>query len=79
MRKAYQQKIRQIIEAAQKSGSIRADAQPRYLASMLQGLLDRAVEWYQKGGGLGPAELAGYFCDIYLFGAQKAPPTRAAR
>ena len=79
MRKAYQQKIRQIIEAAQKSGSIRADAQPRYLASMLQGLLDRAVEWYQKGGGLGPAELAGYFCDIYLFGAQKAPATRAAR
>ena len=73
MRKAYQQRIRQIIEAAQKSGSIRMDEQPRYLASMLQGLLDRAVEWYQKGGMLGPVELSGHFCDIYLFGAQKAP------
>lgn len=79
MRKAYQQKIRQIIEAAQKSGSLRADAQPRYLASMLQGLLDRVVEWYQKGGNLGPAELSGYFCEIYLFGAQKPRSTRAAR
>ncbi|HTR35853.1 MAG TPA: TetR family transcriptional regulator [Bryobacteraceae bacterium] len=73
MRKAYQQRIRQIIEAAQQSGSIRTDVEPRHLASMLQGLLDRAVEWYQKGGRLGPAELSGYFCDIYLFGAQKTP------
>ena len=72
MRKAYQQRIRQIIDAAQKNGSIRADVEPRYLASMLQGLLDRTVEWYQKGGTLGTPELSGYFCDIYLFGAQKA-------
>jgi AcrR family transcriptional regulator len=79
MRKAYQQRIRQIIEASQKSGSVRTDAQPRYLASMLQGLLDRVVEWYQKGGRLGPAELSGYFRDIYLFGAQKAPQTRTTR
>jgi GntR family transcriptional regulator of vanillate catabolism len=79
MRKAYQQRIRRIIEAAQKSGAIRTDAQPRYLASMLQGLLDRVVEWYQRGGSLGPTELSSYFCDIYLFGAQKAPPTRARR
>ncbi len=73
LRKAYQQRIRQIIEAAQKSGSIRKDVAPRYLASMLQGLLDRAVEWYQKGGMHSPAELSGYFCDLYLFGAEKAP------
>ncbi|MGA2879113.1 MAG: TetR family transcriptional regulator [Bryobacteraceae bacterium] len=79
MRKAYQKGIRQILEAAQKSGSIRTDAEPRYLASMLQGLLDRVVEWYQKGGMLGPAELSGYFCDIYMFGAQKAPLTCATR
>jgi DNA-binding GntR family transcriptional regulator/AcrR family transcriptional regulator len=72
MRKAYQQRIRQIINAAQKNGSIRTDVEPRYLASMLQGLLDRAVEWYQKRGTLSPAELSRYFCDVYLFGAQKA-------
>ncbi|HTW64455.1 MAG TPA: TetR family transcriptional regulator [Bryobacteraceae bacterium] len=68
MRKAYQKEIRQIIDAGQKSGALRIDAQPRYLAAMLQGLLDRVVEWYQKGGPLGPGELAGYLCDIYLFG-----------
>ena len=79
MRKAYQQRIRQIIAVAQNSGSVRTDAEPRYLASMLQGLLDRVVEWYQKGGMLGPAELAGHFCAIYLFGARKASRTRATR
>ncbi len=80
MRKSYQGGIRQIIEAAHRRlDVVRADAQPRYLASMLLGLLDRAVEWYQKGGTLGPAELSGYFCDIYLFGVRKAPATRVAR
>lgn len=77
MRKIYQTGIRRMIEAGQKNGSIRADVEPRYLASMLRGLLDRTVEWYQKGGSLGPAELADCFCDIYLFGAQKASGPRA--
>jgi len=72
VRKAYQTGIRRTIEAGQKNGSIRADVEPRYLASMLRGLLDRTVEWYQKGGSLGPAELADCFCDIYLCGAQRA-------
>ena len=79
LRKTYQTGIRRIIEAGQKNGSIRGDVEPRYLASMLRGLLDRTVEWYQKGGSLGPAELADYFCDIYLFGAQKASAQRAGR
>jgi GntR family transcriptional regulator of vanillate catabolism len=77
LRKTYQAGIRRIIEAGQKSGSIRGDVEPRYLASMLRGLLDRTVEWYQKGGSLGPAELADCFCDIYLFGAQKTSAPRA--
>jgi len=72
VRRSYQTEIRRVIEAGQKNGSIRADVEPRYLASMLRGLLDRTVEWYQKSGALSPAELADCFCDIYLFGAQKA-------
>ncbi len=71
LRKTYQTGIRRIIEAGQKNGSIRGDVEPRYLTSMLRGLLDRTVEWYQKGGSLAPAEVADYFCDIYLFGARK--------
>jgi AcrR family transcriptional regulator/DNA-binding GntR family transcriptional regulator len=72
LRKIYQTGIRRVIEEGQKNGSVRGDVEPRYLASMLRGLLDRTVEWYQKGGSLGPAELADCFCDIYLFGARKA-------
>lgn len=77
MRKAYQARIRQIFEAGRKSGVFRRDVEPRYLASMLRGLLDRTVEWYQKGGSLAPAELADCFCDIFLFGARKASAQRA--
>jgi TetR/AcrR family transcriptional regulator, cholesterol catabolism regulator len=78
VRRTYQTGIRQVIEAGQKNGSIRADVEPRYLASMLRGLLDRTVEWYQKSGALSPAELADCFCDIYLFGAQKASARSAS-
>jgi DNA-binding GntR family transcriptional regulator/AcrR family transcriptional regulator len=71
LRRTYQTEIRRVIEAGQKNRSIRGDVEPRYLASMLRGLLDRTVEWYQRGGALAPAELADCFCDIYLFGAQE--------
>ncbi len=77
VRRIYQTEIRRVIEAGQKNGSIRADVESRYLASMLRGLLDRTVEWYQKGGTLSSAELADCFCDIYLFGAQKAAAMRS--
>ena len=77
MRKTYQAGIRRVIEAGQKNGSMRGDVEPRHLASLLRGLLDRTVEWYQKGGSLAPAELADCFCDIFLFGAQKASSRRA--
>jgi TetR/AcrR family transcriptional regulator, cholesterol catabolism regulator len=77
LRKTYQKGIRRVIEAGQKNGSIRGDVEPRYLASMLRGLLDRTVEWYQKSGTLAPAELADCFCDIYLFGAQEASALRS--
>ena len=78
MRKTYQTGIRRMIEEGQKKGTIRGDVEPRYLASMLQGLLDRTVEWYRKGGSLGPGELAACFCDIYLFGAGKASALRSS-
>jgi GntR family transcriptional regulator of vanillate catabolism len=77
VRRIYQAEIRRVIEAGQKNGSIRADVEARYLASMLRGLLDRTVEWYQKGGSLSAAQLADCFCDIYLFGAQKAAALRS--
>ena len=76
MRKLYQNGIRRVIEAGQKNGSLRADVPAGCLASMLQGLLDRTVEWYAKGGALGPEELADCFCQLYLFGAANTAATR---
>lgn len=78
MRKNYQTGLSRIIEAGQKNKSIRADEEPRHLACMLQGLLDRTVEWYQKSGSLGPAELADSLCEIFLFGARKASAVRGS-
>jgi hypothetical protein len=77
IRKGYQARIRGILEAGQTSGVFRLDVEARLLASMLRGLLDRTVEWYQKGGSLGASELADCFCDIFLFGARKASALRA--
>lgn len=78
MRKNYQNGLRRIIEAGQKNKSIRADVEPRYLACMLQGLLDRTVEWYQKSGSLAPAELADSLCEIFLFGAGQPSAVRGS-
>jgi hypothetical protein len=61
-----------MIEAGQKDGSIRPDIEPRYLASMLRGLLDWTVVWYRKGGSFTPTELADRLCDVYLYGVQSA-------
>ena len=74
MRRGYQNRVRRLIEAGQKAGTIRQDIEPRYLASMLQGLLERTVLWYRKGGGIRPEELAGYFAETYLFGAGVPSP-----
>ena len=70
MRKGHQNRVRGLIQAGQKAGVIRRDIEARYLASMLQGLLERTVVWYRKGGGIPPSELAGYFAETFLFGAQ---------
>jgi DNA-binding GntR family transcriptional regulator/AcrR family transcriptional regulator len=77
MRKGYQNRVRGLIESGQKTGVVRRDIESRYLASMLQGLLERTVVWYRKGGGIPPGELAGYFAETYLFGAQPNPAARA--
>jgi TetR/AcrR family transcriptional regulator, cholesterol catabolism regulator len=74
MRKAYQAGIRRTFEAGQISGVFRGDVEARFLASMLRGLLDRTVEWYQKRGVCTHADLAGYFSDIFLFGVQAPSP-----
>jgi len=71
MRKAYQTRIRSLIEAGQKAGRIRADIAAKYLGLMLEGLLDRTVIWYRRSGKLSPVEIAAVFCNLFLTGAQR--------
>lgn len=69
MRKAYQRRIRTLIEAGQKSGQLRTDVAAKYLGLMLEGMLDRTVVWYRKSGELKPAELAEDFSKLFIAGA----------
>jgi len=71
MRKAYQTRVRSLIEAGQKAGRIRADIAAKYLGLMLEGLLDRTVIWYRRGGELSPVEIAAIFNNLFLTGAQR--------
>jgi GntR family transcriptional regulator of vanillate catabolism len=70
MRKAYQARLRSLIEAGQKAGLIRTDIAAKFMGLMLEGLLDRTVIWYKRGGELSPAGLAAIFCSLFLTGAQ---------
>lgn len=69
MRKAYQRRIRSLIEAGQKDGRLRTDMAAKYLGLMLEGLLDRTVVWYQKSDALSPGELADSFGKLFITGA----------
>ena len=71
MRKAYQARIRSLIEAGQKAGRIRSDIAAKYLGLILEGLLDRSVVWYRRKGELSPPELGAALCSIFIGGAQR--------
>ncbi len=70
MRKAYQTRIRSLLEAGQKSGRVRTDIPSKYLGLMLEGLLDRSVVWYRRNGELSPPELGLTFCKLFITGAR---------
>jgi AcrR family transcriptional regulator len=71
MRKAYQTRIRSLIDSGQKSGYLRTDIAPKYLGLILEGLLDRTVVWYRRSGESGPAEMGAILCSLFLAGAQR--------
>jgi AcrR family transcriptional regulator len=70
MRKAYQTRIRSLLEAGQKSGRVRTDIPSKYLGLMLEGLLDRSVVWYRRNGELSPPELGLTLCKLFITGAR---------
>lgn len=70
MRKGYQGRVRTLIEAGQKAGCIREDISSKYLGLILEGLLDRTVVWYRRGGTLKPSEIGVTLCELYFTGAR---------
>ena len=70
MRKAYQRRVRSLIESGQKSGRLRTDIAAKYLGLMLEGLLDRTVVWYRKSGDLSPESFAETFRNLFIAGAK---------
>jgi AcrR family transcriptional regulator/DNA-binding GntR family transcriptional regulator len=71
MRKAYQARMRAVIEAGQKAGSIRTDVAPKYLGLALEGLLDRTIVWYRRSGEFSPAQIGSTLCSLFLLGARR--------
>jgi DNA-binding GntR family transcriptional regulator/AcrR family transcriptional regulator len=71
LRKAYQTRVRLLIEAGQKAGFIRSDIAPKYLGLILEGILDRTVVWYRRGGELSPAQMGATLCSLFMAGARR--------
>jgi DNA-binding GntR family transcriptional regulator/AcrR family transcriptional regulator len=70
MRKAYQTRIRMLIERGQKAGQLRTDIASKYLGQLLEGLLDGTVVWHRRGGDLSPSQLASFWCSLFVMGSR---------
>lgn len=49
-RRAFDKQVRALIEAAQESGELRSDIDPRVAERLLFGMINSIVEWYRPGG-----------------------------
>jgi AcrR family transcriptional regulator len=67
-RDTYERTIVEIIKAEQEAGRLRADLNAHSLSLALLNLLNWTIFWYRPDGQQTIAELADFFCDIYLYG-----------
>lgn len=68
----YYRKIRSVLEAAERSGEIRA-VSPQLVALGVIGMTNWVLRWYKPNGPLGMAEIAAGLMDIVQNGVFKAP------
>ncbi len=64
--------VRRTIAAAQKTGQVRADIQPKYLTLMLFNLLNWSIFWYRPDGELTPDQIAEMMSMVYFDGVASA-------
>lgn len=57
-RRAIDEKLAQLVQAAVDEGSLRTDIDPDVISRLLFGMVNSLVEWYRPGGPVEAAELA---------------------
>lgn len=78
LRDAHESAVRQVLEAGQKAGALRADIPAKYLGLLLFSLTNRTMLWYRPDGPLSPGELGEMFATVFLSGAAE-PSARISR
>jgi AcrR family transcriptional regulator len=75
-RRAFDKRVTALIEAAQQSGELRADLDPRVAERLIFGMINSIVEWYRPGGRESADRLADDVVALALTGLRA--PGRAA-
>ncbi len=58
-RRAFDQRVARLVEAAQQEGALRADVRPSVATRLIFGMINSIIEWYRPGHtSLSPDELA---------------------
>jgi hypothetical protein len=73
-RDAYQAFLRRLIEDGQRSGSVRAELDPKIAAIALLSTLNSIHLWYRPDAGRSPEEIARLYADFLLGGLQCGVP-----
>lgn len=68
-RDVYDRLVREVLAAAQGSGALRRDLDPRTLALLLLNLLNWTIFWFDPKGDLSPGQLAAAITTVFLDGA----------
>ena len=72
LRDAHESMVRQVLEAAQDAGALRADIPTKYLGLLMFSLTNRTMLWYRPDGPLRPEELGELFATLFLGGSAAA-------
>jgi len=70
IRARYEARIRNLIEAAQRDGYVRAQPSSRWLTLALLNTLNWSIFWYRPDGGSAPEEIGRVLLDVFLNGVQ---------
>ncbi|MGH8999346.1 MAG: TetR/AcrR family transcriptional regulator [Acidimicrobiia bacterium] len=57
-RRAYDEFVRSMIVAAQEAGDVDADISPKYASFLIHGAVNAVSNWYRRGGGDSPEQIA---------------------